>query len=274
MSTPESTPSHQSNPLVRIERRGRIAIVHFDRHDGRNALSMRALRELTEAARSFEHDPDVSAVILTGTDQLFSLGADLRDPELQQSRTGRLSERRLASQTGGKMCRAWEEVEPLTIVAIEGWCVGGGAALAVSCDLRVASSTATLYVPEIVRGMNLSWGAVPRITRLVGPARAKRVILLAERVGAAAALQWGLIDEIAEPGQTLQAALALAERAASLPPVQARMIKQSINANAHALDRAISHSDFDQFMLATGSGDYAEGVKSFFEKRPPNYTGA
>ena len=87
---------------------------------------MRALRELTDAARSFEHDPDVSAVILTGTDQLFSLGADLRDPELQRSRTGRLSERRLASQTGGKMCRAWEEVEPLTIVAIEGWCVGVG----------------------------------------------------------------------------------------------------------------------------------------------------
>ena len=243
MSPTDSAPAPESTPLVRIERHGRIAIVHFDRQDGRNALSMRALRELTAAARSFEHDPDVSAVILTGTDQLFSLGADLRDPELQSSRTGRLSERRIASQTGGKMCRAWEEVEPLTIVAIEGWCVGGGAALAVSCDLRVASSTATLYVPEIERGMNLSWGAVPRITRLVGPARAKRVILLAER-------------------------------AASLPPVQARMIKQSINANAHALDRAISHSDFDQFMLATGSGDYAEGVKSFFEKRPPNYSGA
>ena len=79
-----------------------------------------------------------------------------------------------------------------------------------------------------------------------------------------------VLDKASDEGR----AMALAERAASLPPVQARMIKQSINANAHALDRAISHSDFDQFMLATGSGDYAEGVKSFFEKRPPNYTGA
>lgn len=272
--TSPATDDPQDKPFVRIERRGRIAIVHFDRQDGRNALSMRALLELTAAARSFEHDPDVSAVILTGTASVFSLGADLRDPELKRSRTGRLSERRLAAQTGGKMCRAWEEIEPLTIVAIEGWCVGGGAALAVSCDLRVAASSATLYVPEIERGMNLSWGAVPRITRLVGPARAKRVILLAERVGAAAAEQWGLVDEVVAPGTALQAALALAERAASLPPVQARMIKQSINANAHALDRAISHSDFDQFMLATASGDYAEGVQSFFERRPPNYTGA
>ncbi|MFN5881677.1 MAG: enoyl-CoA hydratase/isomerase family protein, partial [Burkholderiales bacterium] len=100
------------------------------------------------------------------------------------------------------------------------------------------------------------------------------IIILSEKLPASTALDWGLVDQLSEPGASLQDALALAHRAASMPPVQARMIKQSINANAHALDRAISHSDFDQFMLATGSGDYAEGVKSFFEKRPPNYTGA
>lgn len=260
--------------LVKIERRGRIAIVRLDRGDGRNALSLEACRQLTRAARSFDDDPDVSAVVLTGTAEVFSLGADLRDPELQRSRSARLAERRLVMQTGGRMCRAWQELEPLTIAAIEGWCVGGGAALVSACDLRVASDAATLYVPEIERGMNLSWGTVPRIAHLTGPARAKRIVILAEKVPAARALDWGLVDEVSPAGGALAAALALAERAAGMPPVQLRMIKQAIDASVFALDRTASHADFDQFALAAASEDYAEGVRSFLEKRPPRYSGA
>ena len=158
--------------IVTIERQDRIAIVRFDRGDRANAMSLELCRQLTQAARSFENDATVSAVILTGSASNFSLGADLKDEELSKSRKLPLAQRRLALQTGGRMCRAWEEIEALTIVAIEGWCVGGGAALSVACDLRVASRTSTFYVPEIERGMNLSWGAVPRITNLVGPAKA------------------------------------------------------------------------------------------------------
>jgi enoyl-CoA hydratase/carnithine racemase len=259
---------------ISIERDGRIAIVRLDRRDGRNALSMQVCRELTRAARSFDDDPDVSAIILTGTAEVFSMGADLRDEELKRSREARLAEKRLAMQTGGRMCRAWEELEPLTIAAIEGWCIGGGAALVAACDLRVASEAATFYVPEIERGMNLSWGAVPRITRLVGPARAKRAVILAEKIRGAQAVEWGLADELCAPAGSFEAAMALAKRAASLPPVQIRMIKQAVNAAAFALDRAVSHADFDQFALAAASGDFAEGVNSFLEKRPPRYTGA
>ena len=259
---------------VTIERRGRVAIVRFDRGDGRNALSLALCRELTDAARSFDNDPDVSAVVLAGAPTVFSLGADLTDAELRRSREARLAERRLAMQTGGRLCRAWEEIEAMTIAAIEGWCVGGGAALAVACDLRVAGAGARFYVPEIERGMNLQWGAVPRLTRLVGPARAKRVAVLAEKLDAARAEQWGLVDERAPAGGALDAALAFAARAAELPPVPLRMIKQAVNAAAFALDRAVSHADFDQFALAAGAGDYAEGVRAFLEKRPPKYTGS
>jgi enoyl-CoA hydratase/carnithine racemase len=259
--------------MVSIERRGRIAILRFDRGDGRNALSIEACRVLTRAARSFDDDPDVSAVVLTGTPAVFSLGADLKDPELARARQARLAERRLAMQTGGRMCRAWAEIEALTICAIEGWCVGGGAALAVSCDLRVVGGGARIYVPEIERGMNLSWNAVPRIAHLVGPARAKRIAVLAEKLDAAGALDWGLADRMTEPGRALEGALEFAERAASLPPVQLRMIKQSIDASVGALDRASSHADFDQFALAAASDDFAEGNRSFLERRPPRYTG-
>ena len=259
---------------VSIERKGRIAIVRFDRRDRSNALSAALCRELTQAARGFENDHQTSAVILTGTASLFTLGADLKDPERDTTNQASFAERRLALQTGGRMCRAWEEIEPLTIAAIEGWCVGGGVALSVACDLRVAADNATLYVPEIERGMNLSWGAVPRIAHLVGPARAKRIIILSERLAANTAADWGLVDQLAPAGQSLAAALAWAERAASLPPVQIRMIKQAINASAFALDRAVSHADFDQFALAAASGDFEEGLKSFLEHRPARYTGA
>lgn len=260
--------------MVSIERRGRIAIVRFDRRDRANAMSTELLRQLTRAARSFENDSQTSAIVLTGSPTLFTNGADLRDPERAGARDLPLAERRIQLQTGGRMCRAWEELEPMTIVAVEGWCVGGGTALAVACDLRVASSAAQFYVPEIERGMNLSWGAVPRLVHLIGPAKTKRLIVLSERVDAHRAERWGLVDEVTEPDHALGAALEMAERAASLPPVQLRMIKQSVNAAALALDRAVSHADFDQFALAAASGDYEEGVRSFLEKRPPRYTGA
>ncbi|HOA95848.1 MAG TPA: enoyl-CoA hydratase/isomerase family protein [Quisquiliibacterium sp.] len=259
--------------FVKIERHGRIAIVRFDRQDRANALSIAACRALTDAARSFENDPDVCAVILTGTATNFSNGADLKDPERLDPQTSRLSERRLQLQTGGKLCRAWEEIEAITIAAVEGWCVGGGAALVAACDLRVAAENSHFYVPEIERGMNLQWGAVPRITHLVGPARAKRIAILSEKLPAARALDWGFVDELAAPGKSVEVAMALAERCASMPPVQVRMIKQAVNASAFALDRAVSHADFDQFALAAASADYAEGVRSFLEKRPPRYTG-
>ncbi len=259
---------------VTIERTGRVAIVRFDRGDSANALSLRLCRELTEAARSFENDSQVSAVVLTGSPTRFSNGADLKDAELTASRKAPLAERRVLMQTGGRMCRAWEEIEAITIAAIEGWCVGGGAALAAACDLRIAGENASFYVPEIERGMNLSWGTVPRLVRLVGPARAKRIVVLAEKLDAARAAQWGLVDETVPSGGALLAATAMAERAAAMPPVQVRMIKQAINAAAFALDRAVSHADFDQFALAAASGDFNEGVQSFLEKRPPRYTGA
>ena len=258
---------------VSIERRGRTAIVRFDRGIPANPLSYALMRELTDAARSFEDDPETSAIILTGRSDHFSMGADLKDARIGALRDMPLAERRLTLMTGARMCRAWEELQPLTISAIEGWCVGGGVALSVSTDLRVIGASSGMYVPEIERGMNMSWGSVPRITNLVGPAKAKRIIVLAEKIMADRAVDWGLADEIAPDGVVLDKAMEMAERAAAMPPVALRMCKQDINAYANALAQVSSHSDFDQYALAQSGEDYLEGVNAFLEKRDPKYTG-
>jgi len=258
---------------VTISREGRIATVRLDRGDRANAMSLDAMRELTEAARSFEADHETSAVILTGGEN-FSMGFDLRDPESAEVRTLGLAERRQRMAVGPRMCQAWQDVEPVTIAAIEGWCIGGGVALSVACDFRIVGKSATLYAPEIERGMSMSWGSIPRTVALCGLAKAKRLLILAERVGAEQALDWGLADDVADDGAVMTAAQKLAARAAELPPAQVRMIKELINANAHALGRATSAIDRDQFILSQESGDFEEGVRSFMEKRPAKFTGA
>lgn len=258
---------------VSVEREERVVIVRIDRGDGVNALSDALMCELTDIARSFEDDSETNAVILTGTDQVFSLGYDLRDRSTQELVSSGLAAQRTLQARGARLCQAWEAIEPLTIVAIEGWCVGGGAALAVSCDLRVMASDARLYVPEIERGMNMSWGSIPRFVNLIGPARAKRVVVLAEKIDAATAESWGLADGVTEPGEALAGARVFADRAAQLPPVQLRMCKAGVDVAAKALNQAVSALDRDQFLLAQRSEDCQEGVRSFMEKRPPRYTG-
>ena len=259
--------------LVRIQTEGRIATVSFDTGSKANALSQKLMRELTEAARLFHGDPAISAVILTGRTDNFTLGADLKDPEGESARRAGLSERRILLRNGPAMCEAWEKVDALTLCAIEGWCVGGGAALAGFCDLRIASSAATFYVPEVERGMNMSWGSIPRFVAMVGPARTKRIAALCERIDAQTALAWGLYDHVTEPGNALSKAREVAGAAAKLPPTALTMVKHDTNIAALALAKATAYRDLEAFALMQQTEDFREGVKAFFEKRDPDFTG-
>ncbi len=258
---------------ITIERDGRIAIVRFDRGDGINALSHQFMRDIGAAAKSLDEDAELSAIVLTGTPKIFSGGFDLKDPESAELREAGLATLRRAAQAGPRMCRAWMELEPVTIAAVEGWCIGGGMSITLSCDLRVAGEGASSFAPEIERGMNMSWQTIPRAVALVGPARAKRLFVMAERLSAGQGLDWGYYDAVAPGGGALQRAMEMAERIAAMPPVQVRMVKQGVNAAAFALADAVSVLDRDQYLLAQGSEDYEEGLRSFLEKRPPKYTG-
>jgi enoyl-CoA hydratase len=264
--------------LVTIERgfgpEKRIAVVRFDRGDGINALSPEALRQLTDAARSFEDDGDTSVVVLTGGANAFSAGFDLKDAEGRSRRTMDIGALRRHLKLGPRLSRAWQEMDQITIGAIEGFCIGGGVALAVALDFRVMARNAHLRVPEIGLGMNMSWQSIPRMLHLIGPARTKQAVILADqRISAGEAHEWGLVEEVADPGKAFDAAMALAAKVAAQPPISVAMTKLTVNRLAHALDDLASHMDVDQFALASLPADHKDRVAAALATRKPRYKG-
>lgn len=261
---------------VSIQRQGRVATVTFDRGNALNALSIQAIEELTDVARDLEHDLEISAVVLTTPRGAgFSAGRDLADPATDRRREMPMLERRHAAGAGKRLCAAWESIEAITIAAIERFAIGGGLALALAFDLRVMGQSAHVRAPEVSLGLSMSWGSIPRLVNLVGPARTKQLLCLAnDRVTAADAHAWGLVQAVVPDGEADAHARALAERAVAMPPVPLRMTKATVNAITAASSAAAVHMDTEEVMLTELTEDFEEAVEAFRERRGPVFRGA
>lgn len=254
---------------VEITRDGTVATVTLRRGPaiggGMNPLSAEAMAGLRDAARQLKDDTSVHCVILCG-DPVFSIGADLKDPDMHTHDLPPL-EQRQKLLLGPDMCAAWEALEQVTICAMERFCIGGGLALAAACDWRIASNDCDIRLPEVPLGINMSWQANPRLTVLIGPARAKQLVILGDSVPADTALAWGLVDAVTAPGDCLSEAQRWAAKVAALPPIPVRMSKQAINVQANALNHLASFMDREQYALLTGSEENKAAVRAVFDKQ-------
>ena len=212
--------------LLTIGRDGAVALITLDRDEKLNAISTAMERELSEALVS-DHVRTSRAVVIAGAGRAFSAGADItefadRDPEAIL---------RYYRETGN----VYEELAALpqpTVASIHGYCLGGGLELALAADFRIADQSAVLGFPEVGIGILPSSGGTVRATRLVGPARARELILLGERIGAADALAVGLLTEVVADAPPR--ALELAHRLAELPPAAVAVAKAAIDAAAES----------------------------------------
>lgn len=259
-----------SYEFIEVDIRDHVSTVTLSRPESLNALSTALMSEIEQVARSFRTDEETRVVVFRGAGKHFSAGADLKQPPAAPSS---LVMRRREAGLGARMIRAITEIDQVTIAAIHGAALGGGACIPTACDFRIGSDDCFCGYPEVNLGINLMWRALPLCVRLIGPARAKRMIMLGDREDARTLLEWGFLDQVVPRAELNDAAMSLAARYARQPPVAVQMIKQSINAVSGALDDALMHMDTDQNILTGGTRDRAEGVRAFFEKRDPDFTG-
>lgn len=216
-----------SDPVVTVEEAGNDSlVVRLNRPHKRNALSSELKRELAAMARALAERTDIGAIVLTGAGGAFCAGNDLSESD-SFAQDLPLAEARRHIRLGLEMCRAWEALPQLTIAAVDRFAIGGGISLALSCDFRILQTGTWLRAPEVELGITYSWGTLPRLVRLVGPARAKLIAALCRRVDAATALDWGLCEAVSD--DTLVAATAMATEITAKPRVAQQMVKESVN---------------------------------------------
>ncbi len=193
------------SPIVK-EISGRIATVRFNQPRQRNALSSPILDQLETILSELLADESLKAIIFTGTGEVFLSGADIRELALlDQTRAQRFSQR------GQRLMQRIAAAEPLTIAAVNGFCMGGGLDFALACDVRIGSPTAVFAHPGARLGIITGWGGTQRLSRLIGKSRAIQLFATAQRVSSREALKIGLITEICDP--VLAGAMTLATRA-------------------------------------------------------------
>lgn len=214
--------------LVEVRREGEVAVVTLNRPEKLNALSIEVERAL-QVALVTDEVRGSRAVVLTGAGRAFSAGADVNEMR-DQTPTAVLAYYR---ETGEVYERVAQLPQPV-IAAIHGYCLGGGLELALACDLRVADETATFGFPEVSIGIVPSSGGTHRLVRLVGPARAKELMMLRDRFDADEAHRFGLVTLVVPEGRAAARALEVAQEIAALPPLAVQLAKRSVDVMAEA----------------------------------------
>jgi enoyl-CoA hydratase len=248
--------------MILVETHGRVGLIRLNRPQALNALCDRLMAELGAQLRTFDADPGIGAVVLTGSEKAFAAGADIKE---MQPRSYPMADF-IATQ--------WEAVLRIrkpVIAAVAGFALGGGCELAMMCDFILAAESARFGQPEITLGIIPGAGGTQRLTRAVGKAKAMDMVLTGRMMDAAEAERCSLVSRVFPADQLLAEALTIAGRIAALSPVAVAMAKDSVNrafettlAEGVRYERAL-------FLSLFGTPDQREGMAAFVEKRRANF---
>ncbi len=244
-----------------------VALVELFRPKELNALNRQLMEELKEALAVLDKNDSVRAIVLTGNDQAFAAGADIK----QMADKGAI-EMLIVDQFA-----TWDHLrrtkKPL-IAAVSGFVLGGGCELAMMCDIMIASETAKFGQPEIKLGTIPGAGGTQRLTRAVGKSKAMELILTGRLLSAEEAHFYGLVSKVVPIEMYLAEAIALAGEIAAQSPVAVQLGKEAVNRSFETqLDEGLAF-ERKNFYLTFASADQKEGMAAFVEKRKPNFKGA
>jgi enoyl-CoA hydratase len=245
---------------------GHVAVVTINRPEARNAVNDVVARGIEAAIDRVEEDDDLWVAVLTGVPPVFSAGADLK--MINAGRGGELSTRR-----GGFAGITRRQRTKPVIAAVDGPALAGGSEIVLSCDLVVASTTASFGLPEVKRSLVAAGGGLFRLPRRIPFNVAMECALTGDPITAARAEGFGLVNELVEPGEALAAALRLAARITANAPVAVRESRQIVLQAAESDEDTGWRLSEEGMGKAITSADFAEGLTAFIEKRPPVWTG-
>lgn len=244
-----------------------IATITVSRPQALNALNSRFFQEMDGLLEELGRRGDVKVLIITGEGKAFAAGADIAEM-VQKTH----SEGQEFSRAGQKTFRSLELFAKPVIAAVNGFALGGGAELAMACDIRVASSKAKFGQPEVNLGVIPGYGATQRLPRLVGLGNALYLLMTGEMIGAEEALRIGLVQKVVEPDRLMPAATELAKVIASKGPQAVRLVKQ-VTRRGFLLDFEAGCALESEMFGSLFENEAAEGMRAFLEKRPPKWTG-
>jgi enoyl-CoA hydratase len=243
-----------------------VRLVTITREERRNALNLEIKRLLSEAVLALERDEAARVIVITGAGKCFVAGTDVAEMK-SMSPTDHTVLATDAMFTTLRRC-----TKPI-IAAVEGYALGGGCELALTCDLIVSGDGARFGLPEIRVGVMPGAGGTQRLLRTIGKYRTMRLVLTGEQVTGREAYAMGMISEVTPDGRALERALELAGTIATMPPLAVRAIKEMVQFGGDASLEAALLMERKAFQVLYDSQDQTEGMQAFLEKRPPRFVG-
>jgi enoyl-CoA hydratase len=255
-----------TNPNVLLSFEGPLALVTVNRPEKRNALDLKTVEEFHAALGEITRAKSMVFIVTGAGEKSFVAGADINAIKARRRNDA-------LAGINSRLMSAIENHDAVAIAAVNGFAMGGGCELALSCDLRIASTNALFGLPEPTLGIIPAAGGTQRLPRVVGLGRAKEMILTGAKWDAQRALDFGLVSEVVAPGELMDAARAMAQRVIALGPLAVRLAKKALNASANMpLQSGLEFESMIQ-AVAFESKDKLEGASAFLEKRKPNFTG-